>query len=358
MKGVPLLNLVLITVLVLAVGYILIAGRAILVPIVTAVISVYVLNSAASGLQRLPVFRYLPVIALRSLILMLFALTVFGLAITVAATVREISSVAPSYEANIDAMLERVAAIFHLDRQALWTEIKAVSIDRFDLGAAVVAVLGGFRSVGTSVFLIVLYAAFLMVEQEAFARKLAKAIADPDKARRTLDILADINQRISDYLVIKTVFNMVLGTASFVVLHLMGVDFALFWAVVIGLLNYIPYVGSYIGVAFPVLLSLAQFGSFPKTLALAAMLGVVQFILGSVIEPRVLGRQLNLSPIVVLIALSVWTTIWGVPGAILAVPMTAILAIALASFSTTRPVAVLLADRIEAGHGDRVSKAG
>jgi hypothetical protein len=101
----------------------------------------------------------------------------------------------------------------------------------------------------------------------------------------------------------------------------------MFWAVVIGLFNYIPYVGSIIGVALPVVLSLAQFGSFGTTAVLAGLLMAAQTWVGNILEPRMIGRQLNLSPFVVLVALSVWSALWGLPGAILAIPMTSMLVI-------------------------------
>jgi predicted PurR-regulated permease PerM len=82
-------------------------------------------------------------------------------------------------------------------------------------------------------------------------------------------------------------------------------------------------------------------------LSLSAFLITVQFLLGNYVEPRFVGRQVNLSPLVVLVALSVWTALWGIPGAILAVPMTSVVAIVLSSFDSTRFIAVLLAERIE-----------
>ncbi|MEP1929776.1 MAG: AI-2E family transporter, partial [Roseibium sp.] len=174
----------------------------------------------------------------------------------------------------------------------------------------------------------------------------------PEKAKRAMDVIREINTRISDYLAMKTLINVILGGISFVILYAHGTDFALFWAVMIGLLNYIPYVGAYIGVFFPVVLSLAQFGSLPVTLSLAAFLTGAQVILGNIVEPRFIGRQVNLSPVVVLIALSVWTALWGISGAILAVPMTSVMAIILGSFGTTRFLAVLLADQVDEDAGD------
>jgi predicted PurR-regulated permease PerM len=110
----------------------------------------------------------------------------------------------------------------------------------------------------------------------ALAPKLAAAFPRGEQAELTERILRDINRKIGDYLAIKTLINVIVATISFVILWGMGVDFALFWAVVIGLFNYIPYVGSIIGVALPVVLSLAQFGSFGTTAVLAGLLMALQ----------------------------------------------------------------------------------
>jgi predicted PurR-regulated permease PerM len=186
-----------------------------------------------------------------------------------------------------------------------------------------------------------------MAERGRFAEKLAAAFPQRDQAELTARIVRDANRKIGDYLAVKTGINVILGAISFVILWGMGVDFALFWAVVIGLFNYIPYVGSIIGVALPVILSLAQFGSLGTTAVLGALLIAAQTYVGNILEPRLIGRQLNLSPLVVLMALSVWTAIWGLPGAILAIPLTAMIAIVCDAFGPTRFVAALLADQVE-----------
>jgi predicted PurR-regulated permease PerM len=212
-------------------------------------------------------------------------------------------------------------------------------------------VLGGLSSFGVTDVIVVVYAGFLIAERRQFAAKLAAAFPRGDDAARTARILREVNRKIGDYLAIKTGINVILGALSFVILWGMGVDFALFWAVVIGLFNYIPYVGSIIGVMLPVILSLAQFGSLGMTAVLGALLIAAQTYVGNILEPRVIGRELNLSPFVVLVALAVWTALWGLPGAILAIPLTAMIALVCEAFGPTRFVAVLLSNDVGAGQG-------
>lgn len=347
MKETPLLNLALALFIVIALGWLLVIGQSILLPVVTALIAVYVMTSASDMLHSLPVLRAFPVSLLRFLLVSIFAAAILFLAVLAAATVREIASVAPIYETNLDVFLENVAVRFALDRQVLWQELRAVTIDAFDLRAVFLGLLGGFTNVSATVFLIVIYTAFLMNERAIFQKKLVAAFSTPEQTYKIRGLIREINMKISEYLVVKTLINIVLGCVSFVILWAHGIDFALFWAVVIGVLNYIPYVGSLLGVLFPVVVSFAQFVSLPLTLSLAVFLVTIQVALGNYVEPRFVGRQVNLSPLVVLIALSVWTALWGIPGAILAVPMTSVVAIILTSFESTRFIAVLLAERIE-----------
>jgi predicted PurR-regulated permease PerM len=346
-KNAPFLNLVLAVVLLLAIGWLLLVGRQILLPIVTAVIAVYIMLSASEALARLPVLRSLPRILLRALVLGAFTVAILVLAVVVASTVRDIVAVLPTYQANLNALLESLAARFDVEAQEVWSEVRAVTLDRIDFQWLLLTALSGFTSVGITVFLVVIYAGFLMAERGTFPLKVSAALGDEARSAKALRVITDINAQISQYLAVKTLINLILGTLSFSILWALDVDFALFWAIAIALLNYIPYVGSYIGVAFPVILSLGQFASLQTTLVLLGLLVAAQVWVGNVLEPRWIGRQLNMSPFVVLVALSVWGTLWGVPGAILAVPMTSILIIVTSNFEATRFVAVMLSERAE-----------
>ncbi|WP_172298223.1 AI-2E family transporter [Pseudoruegeria sp. HB172150] len=347
MKNAPFLNLVLAVLLVIAVGWLLYVGQNILLPILTAVIAVYIIVTAADALGRLPVLRVLPIFVLRLLILAGFIIAILAFAVVIAATVRDIVEVAPAYQANLQNLVQQVSGRFDVDSQQLWDEFRDVTIGQISLQTVLLSVLGGFTSVGASVFLVIIYAAFLIGERGGFSQKIMAAMGDEERGRTTLAMITDMNRKIGDYLAIKTLINIILGVLSYAVLWSLDVDFALFWAVTIALFNYIPYVGSYIGVAMPVILSLAQFASIPMTLLLTALLTVMQVFVGNYLDPMLVGRQMNMSPFVVMVALSVWATLWGIPGAILAVPLTSVLAIILSSFDSTRFVAVLLAERID-----------
>lgn len=347
MKDAPLVNFALALFLLISIGWLLVVGRPIILPIVAAIIVVYVLVSASQAINRQPFMSFIPLGVIKLVLALIFGTTFILFAALAAATVREIATVAPVYEANIDTFLVGIAEKYELDHQELWGHLRAVTIDAFDLRVMLRRVLGGFTNIGAAVFLIAIYAAFLLAERQGFQAKLQAALPNGAQADKAAYLIGKMNKRIGDYLAAKTLVNILLAVISYVVLWAHGIDFAIFWAVVIGLLNYIPYVGSYLGVFFPIVLSFAQFVSLPLTLSLTAFLAVTQFIVGSIIDPRFIGRQVNLSPVVVMGSLSVWAALWGIPGAILAVPMTSVLVIILASFESTKFIAILLSDQVD-----------
>ncbi|HEY9039639.1 MAG TPA: AI-2E family transporter [Roseovarius sp.] len=328
-------------------GFLLLVGKPVLLPILAAVIAVYVLISASEALRRVPLIGRLPPAMRRLLVLMAFTLVVMLLLGVVIDTISRILREASVYQSNIERLVAQGAELLGVDERPDWRTIRDATFGRLSVQTLINTALFNITDIGASVFLVIVYSAFLLSERGGFAVKLSAAMRDPEGAARTEAMIRDINDRIGDYLAIKTLINAILGAVSFVILWALDVDFAIFWALVIALLNYIPYFGSLVGVAFPVGLSIVQFGDLWWTLLLAFLLTVAQMIVGNVVEPRLIGRRVNLSPLVVLVSLAVWGALWGLAGALLAVPLTSILSIVFSSFEPTRPIAILMSDRIE-----------
>jgi len=332
--------------LVVLAGFLMIVGKPVLLPVLAAVIAVYVLVNASEALGRLPLIKVFPAALRRVLVLMIFAAAVFALAGVVVDTISSILREAHTYQVNIERLVAQVADALGVDERPDWQAIRAATFDRLSVQQIINAALLNVTSVGASLFLVIMYSAFLLTERVNFAAKLSAAMKTPGDAERTEAIIRDINGRIGDYLAIKTLINLILGVLSFAILWALDIDFPLFWALLIGLLNYIPYFGSLVAVAFPVLMSILQFGNLAWTLLLLILLTAAQVLMGNILEPRLIGRRVNLSPFVVLVSLAVWSALWGLPGALLAVPLTSMLTIVLSAFEPTRPFAVLMADRV------------
>jgi AI-2 transport protein TqsA len=327
--------------LTLMIGWLLWIGKPVLLPVLAAVISVYVLLTAAASMQKLPVLGRLPTWARHALILMLFTLVVILLFILVINNLSQVAAALPRYETNLEMLISRNASLLGIEDEPTWENVRSVTLDQVDFRSWVAPALLSLRSFGTTLFLVVLYASFFVAERGAMARKVVMAMGGEEAGSRAISLLSRINERIGQYLFVKTMLNVILGSISFAILLLLGIEFALFWAVLIAFLNYIPYIGSLIGVIFPVLLSLAQFGTLGMAGAVMVTLTIAQVIVGAYLEPRLMGRTFNLSPFVVLLALAFWSALWGLPGALLAVPLTASLVLVLAEIKPARPIAVL-----------------
>lgn len=330
------------TALTLMLGWLLWIGKPILLPVFAAVISVYILSTAAASMQALPILGRLSAWARRGLILILFAIVVVLLFILVINNLVQVVAILPQYESNLEQLITDNASILGIENEPTWENLRRATLDQIDLRAWMTPALLSLRGFGVTLFLVVLYSSFFIAERGVMARKVMIAMGDEDVGERTIQLLSRINERIGQYLFVKTVVNIILGALSFIILLFFGIEFALFWAVLIAFLNYIPYIGSMIGVIFPVLLSLAQFGTLSMAGAVMVALTIAQIFVAFFLEPRMMGRAFNLSPFVVLLALAFWSSLWGLPGALLAVPLTVSLILVFAELKATRPIAVLL----------------
>ncbi len=203
-------------------------------------------------------------------------------------------------------------------------------------------VASGLGQLTAHTLLVLLAFMFLLLEERTLSEKLTAAFPGRRRARvRTRRFLRSVYR----YLLIKTGASLMTGLLVGAGLSFLGIDFAILWGIVAGLLNFIPTIGSFIA-AVPALL-IAIVGADPIDVFLvAALYLVVNISIGSIIEPRLLGRSLGLSPVIVLVSLLVWGWVFGPIGMLLAVPLTMIAKLALDSSPQTRWVGILLSDRV------------
>lgn len=330
--------------LTIMIGWLLKVGQTILLPVLVGIIAVYVLVTAAQAMAGLPVLGQLPRVWRRALVFMLFISTVVFLGGTVASSAAAITSAIPGYVANLDSLQLRVVDALGLGNVPSVAEYSERLMDTVDLTVLLPKVLATVSGSGSVIIAAALYAVFVLADLDRLPEKTSLALVDPEQAEHMLAVVGKINRRIGDYLAAKTLVNVVLGAVSFAFMWALGIEHAGFWALLIGLLNYIPYIGSIIAVAFPVTMSLVQFASFSHAAMTLVALFLPQMIVGYYVEPKFLGKSVNLSPFTVLLALAVWTSLWGMTGAVLAVPLTAMVAIILAEFDGTRFISVLLSN--------------
>ncbi len=213
----------------------------------------------------------------------------------------------------------------------------------FELGKIldlVGTILGALRGVLTNTVLILITIIFILIEVSGFPIKLRAALGETEGAS-AFETLSSFSEDVRRYIGIKTLVS--LGTGALVAgwLAYLGVEYPLLWGLLAFVLNYIPTIGSYIAAVPGVLFAYLQLG--PGT-ALAAAIGylVVNTLMGNVIEPRVMGRGMGLSTLVVFVSLVFWGWVLGPVGMLLSVPLTVILKRALELQESTRWIGVLL----------------
>jgi len=331
------------TVFAVIVGWVLYIGKAVWVPIFFGVVVVYVIVGVTDALRRVPWAGPLLPLQIRYILSVLFiGFAVLTIGKLVIANKDQVVALAPQYQQALLVTIQKLAAVFKLETEPTWTTLRQDLLARINLQALLGSTLASVSSIAVTLVVVLLYTVFLLVEQHSFAGKLAQLSNDPHRVARISEIIGAINRRIGTYLALKTLLSVLLGAVSWLIMLAFGLEFAAFWAVLIALLNFVPYVGSALGVLFPMIMALVQFTDPATIFWLLAALVAVQFVIGNFLDPYVMGNSLNLSPFAILVSLAVWSQLWGIAGAFLAVPITAAVVIMLSEFSGSRPIAVLL----------------
>ncbi|MFK5893965.1 MAG: AI-2E family transporter [Pseudomonadota bacterium] len=211
----------------------------------------------------------------------------------------------------------------------------------FDLSAVMGFVGKTFKGVLntlTNVFLILLLVVFILIEFASFGKKMRKISVDPKK---TMASLHYFSQTLNHYIVLKSLMSLLTAIPICLVLYLLDIDYPLLWGFLVFLLNFIPNIGSIIAAVPVVLLAIVQHNFFTAIMVMALFFAVNN-IVGNMIEPKLMGRKLGLSSLIVFVSLVFWGSLLGTVGMFLSVPLTMALKIAMESNEKTRWIAVLL----------------
>ena len=212
---------------------------------------------------------------------------------------------------------------------------------------------GQLRLVTQNLVIVVIYVAFMLVEDQRFNSKLRHLFPNEDDYARARQMLGAISRKIQAYLTVKTLMSLITAILAYIILLVFDINYAPVWAMLVFFLNFIPVVGSIIAVMLPVAMAVLQFWDVSPwvILIVTGLLIAVQQFVGSILEPRFLGSSLNLSPLIILVALSFWGFLWGPVGMLISVPVTVMMAIIFAAVPATRWIAVLLSQ-----NGDSVEE--
>lgn len=192
-------------------------------------------------------------------------------------------------------------------------------------------------------FLVFFLVLLMLIEAGEWRDKMAVGLGEA-RSRAIMATIYTASEKVRRFLVVKTLVSALTGASSGLWLWFLDVDFALLWGILIFLLNYIPYIGSTIALFPAAVIALLQFGPGYALVAISGLVAIQQ-LLGNVVDPRLAGRSLAISPIVVLASIVFWGWVWGLAGTLIGVLLTATIVIVFEHIPALRPVAVLLSRR-------------
>ena len=336
------------------IGFIAYIGRGVLIPLVVAGFLCFLIFTLKENIRRTPfIGKYLPDWSGYLLAFVFIGLGVMLFVEIIKSNVEALLDTWPSYEARLSTLIQEGLA-FVRSTNLIPAELIG-SVDQLQQAALNVVrpllsqAAGSLQSL-TSNFLtfitVFLYLIFMLIERGRIFKKINLLGAD-DRQRSVInETISDIGVMVRQYITVKTVTNLVTAGISYVIMLIIGIQFAGFWALLIFVLNYIPIFGAVSAITLPVLLALVQPDGGGVRMALIALVSLVgaEQVMSNGIEPRLVGRSLNLSPLVILFSLGVWGSIWGFAGLLLSVPITVTVMIVLSQFRSTRPIAIMLSD--------------
>ena len=317
------------------------AMSSVLIPIVLSFMLSFVLLPI---IKKLNVKTGIPWVVSSLIIVVLFLIVFLGITSLLLSSLTGIVAEYPKYESRFMSIYQLIAENLGLEIdnskslfQNLWTSLKVREYTQ----KFAVSLSSGVLSFSKTLFLISIITAFILIEMRLTKRKIHYAFKNKrEKIQRISN--QTINQTVR-YISIKFFISLATGMICFLVTWILGLDFPLVWGFLAFIMNFIPIFGSTIAVGLTTIFSLIQFyPSWGKTLFILIFMTTINIVIGNIIEPRIEGKNLGISPVAILISLSIWGYIWGFTGMLLAVPLTVIIKIICENLEYTKSFAIIL----------------
>lgn len=317
----------------------LVLGKVLLIPLVLAIFIWFIIMGLQKKIESVPfIKKNIPHVVTKifTSIVVLGTLTLFGKML--AYNINRIVENTPIYAENLNKLAENLSP----EMMSYIGEIKDYYSEDENFSETVTNLANAVSNVLGNTLLILIYLIFLLLEQQSFKRKLIQIGQNKENPDDFISIVKSLKTTVSEYINLKIIISAMTGFGAYLVFLWVGLDAPVFWSVIIFVLNFIPNIGSLVGTLFPAAFALLQFGSHVQMLQILIPVGLVQVIVGNIVEPKMMGNSLNISALVVILSLSLWGLIWGLTGMLLSVPLTIIATKIMSQFPSTRPIAILL----------------
>lgn len=311
----------------------------ILTPISIAILIWFLINALANQIKKLPYMNSnlgdLVSIPISLLIIVYF---IFEIGSFIGSSMVELSSTISQLDSKITIIFEKISTMTSFD---IVTPIEKL-FEQFSLASLINKVILAFSSIFSNIVQILLYVLFLLLDQRFFNSKINALFSNYETRQKAKDVLSTISKTIRMYLSITTIISLLTGVLTYIICTFFSLEGAILWGFLAFILNFIPTIGSIIAVVIPTLFALIQFPELINVAILALCLMVVQFVIGNILYPKLMGNKLNISQFVVIVSLVVWGAMWGTVGMFLSVPLMMILMIILSQFENTKSMAILI----------------
>ena len=318
-----------------------------ILPIVIAFFIFVLVSPLLSRMDKLRIPRFLSMIIVMLFVLVVFVLFVYVFFLMVNMLIQ--ADGIPAYVSRIQSfdryVSGMIAPYFDVDDMASFSILRYLNIDWYGIMmASLTSISGKFISILSDALLVYVYLLFIIMERQTIFPKLLEAFPR-GKAQRAGQMVSRMNRQMSKYLLIKVVISVATGILFYFASVLTGLDFALVWGVLAAILNFIPTIGSIVSTAGTIIMAIIQFSpDWGYVIYVSLLMVSIEMVLGNIIDPRLQGVQLNISPFVILISLAIWGYIWGIAGMFLSVPLTSIIQIISANIPSLKPVAIMLSE--------------
>ncbi len=336
-----ILNFGIISILICIVFYILYIWASLIIPFVVSVLLAFsVLGLSSFFKKRFKMNAFFAMVF--SFLTYIFIFYIIGA--IVSSNINDIIKSIPLYQEKVISIFEETLKFFKIEHPE---NLVGLIFWNINLQQVISSAFWNITAVLSNLWVIFFTTMFILIEAWNFREKLS-LIFNKDKARKKhiFETIDKVKTDVKNYFMIKTFVSFLVGFLSYLVMIAFWLDFALFWWLLIFLLNFIPFIGSIIATIFPMVLSLVQtwFTIYDSALLLVLFIWV-QTLVWNFIEPKMMWNRLNLSPLVILLSLSFWWVIWWIWWMLLSIPIMVTINIVLSKIPETRGVAILLSEK-------------
>lgn len=320
----------------------LLYGQSIIVPFIFALLLWFIVRKIRHLIDKVTfIEKHIPT-RLKNLIPALIILGIISFVAKILLTnINNLAQSYPIYVGNVELVITKINETFGINIIENFKD----QLTEFDFGKMLKELFQSITELLSNTFLIIIFALFIFLEESNFPTKLKNIFTQKEKYDGLNKILENIETSIANYIGIKTLVSLTTGIISYIALLFIGIDSPLFWAFLIFMLNFIPTIGSIVATIFPAIFCLLQFGEFTPSLLVFFIVGSIQVLIGNILEPKIMGNSLNISPLVAISALLLWGMIWGITGMLLSIPITVCIVIICSHFENTKAIAILLSEK-------------